>query len=80
MASKSGVSLRTIGGFENGENISLNNLISILRVLRILQELNLFIPDVKTNPEDVLNLGHSRKRVSSVKTNRKSPWKWGDEE
>lgn len=77
---ESGVSVRTLSGFENGENILFSNLISILRVLKLIQELNLLIPDIKTNTEEVLSLRHSRQRVRSVKSEKKSTWKWGDEE
>jgi len=79
LAFESGISVRTISGFENGENISVSNLISILRVLKLLQELNMIIPDAKVNPEDILNLGRTRQRVSSVKKEKKSPWIWGDD-
>ncbi len=76
---ESGVSMRTIGGFENGENISLDNLISLLRALRNLSDINLLFPEVKANPFDVLELGHRRKRVSSKKLNKESSWTWEDE-
>lgn len=76
LAIESGVSQRTISGFENGENISLDNLLSILRVLRLLQEINLLFPERKVNPFDVLNLGHSKKRVSSKNTSKDSSWEW----
>jgi transcriptional regulator with XRE-family HTH domain len=67
LAIESGLSQRTISGLENGENISFDNLLSILRVLRLLQEINLLFPEIKVNPFDVLNLGHSKKRASSKK-------------
>jgi len=76
LATESGVSQRTISGFENGENISLDNLLSILRVLRLLQNVDLLFPEKKVNPFDVLNLGHSRKRVSSKRTDKDSSWQW----
>lgn len=78
LANESGVSQRTISGFENGENISLDNLLSILRVLRLLQEINLLFPEKKVNPFDVINLGHSKKRVSSKKTQKDTSWTWED--
>ena len=76
LAIESGVSQRTISGLENGENISLDNLLSILRVLRLLPEINLLFPEIKVNPFDVLNLGHSKKRASSKNTKKVSSWEW----
>ena len=79
LALESGVSLRTINNLENGKNVSLNNLVSILRVIRVVDNIDLLVPENKTNPMDILDLGHSRKRVSKLKHDKKSTWKWGDE-
>jgi len=79
LALESGVSLRTIVNAENGENISLDNLISISRVIRVAENFDLLIPESKTNPLEMLNLGHRRKRVTKVKKDKQSSWKWEDE-
>ncbi len=79
LALESGTSLRTIINVENGENVSLKHLISILRVIRVVENLDLLISEGKTNPLEILDLGHSRKRVSKVIKDKKSNWKWGDE-
>ena len=76
LATESGVSLRTISGFENGDNISLDNLISILRVLRLLQEINALFPEKMINPFEVLALGQSKKRVYRKRTIDNKTWKW----
>jgi transcriptional regulator with XRE-family HTH domain len=76
LATESGVSLRTISGFENGDNISLDNLISILRVLRLLQELNVLFPEKMINPFEVLALGQSKIRVYRKRTIDNKTWKW----
>jgi putative transcriptional regulator len=47
LARKSGVSVRTITGFERGEkNISLLNLIELLRALTLVNNLNELIPEL----------------------------------
>lgn len=79
LAKESGVSLRTIINMENGENTSLNNFISVIRVLRMIENLELFIPEQKNNPEDVYNLGHKRQRVSKPKTVKEASWVWGND-
>lgn len=79
LATESGVSPRTISGFENGDNISLDNLLSILRVLRLIQEIDSLFPEKKVNPFDVLKLGNSKKRASSKKVTKTSNWQWEDQ-
>lgn len=73
------VSLKMISNFENGSNISLNTLISILRVLRIIENLELLIPESKINPFDIVELGKQRRRVNNKGEDEQSNWKWGDE-
>ncbi|CCV65147.1 Transcriptional regulator, XRE family [Paracholeplasma brassicae] len=75
VAKDSGVSIRTISGFENGENISLDNLISILRVLRLLQEFNGLFPKKMIDPFEVLEQKQTQKRVYRKRANDKS-WQW----
>lgn len=49
LAKHSGVSIRTITGFERGEkNISLLNLIELLRVLGLVDRLSELIPGLPT--------------------------------
>lgn len=79
LARESGVSLRMIVQIENGHNVSLNSLISILRVLRIVENINLLVPEEKISPIEYLELGKKRERVSKKKQNQSSSWKWGDE-
>ena len=79
LALEAEVSLRTIINAENGENFSLANLISILRAIRVAENLDLLLPENKTDPIEVFKLGHARKRVSKVKTVSRRDWKWGDE-
>ena len=52
MAEKSGISLATISHFEQGvsQNLTLNNLISILRVIGMEQRLNDFLPELPMPP------------------------------
>ena len=52
MAEKSGVGLATISHFEQGvsQNLTLNNLISILRVIGMEQRLNDLLPELPMPP------------------------------
>lgn len=80
LANESGVSLRMINHVEDGNNVSLDNLISLLRALRIVENIDLFIPDEKASPMDMLKLGNQRKRVTKKSKDNPSTWKWGDEQ
>jgi len=64
LAEKSGVSLRTISGFERGEkNISLLNLIELLRVLNLLNKLNELIPELPTiSPLQMIELEKKKRK------------------
>lgn len=80
MSQESGVSLRTIVNIEGGRNVSFNNLISVLRVTKVSENLNLLVPESKTDPFDIIELGHKRSRVSKrEETDKDSNWIWGDE-
>lgn len=78
-AKETGVSLRTIISLEQGKNISFSNIISVLRVLRLIENLELLISKEKTDPFTILELGKKRQRVSKAAKKSKSIWKWGDE-
>lgn len=76
LALESGVSQRTISGFENGGNISLDNLLSLFRVLQMLPSLDALIAEEKINPFEILKRGRSRQRASSKVHVPKSSWEW----
>ena len=75
----SGISLRTIVDVEKGMNVSLGSLIPILRSIKVSENIDLLIPENRTDPFEVIKLGHKRKRVSNKGIKRVSDWKWGDE-
>lgn len=59
----SGVSIHSISNIENGRDFSVDNLISILRSLSLLENLNLLIPNVAPNPFDIAKGINNRTRV-----------------
>ena len=81
LATKAGVSLRTISVVENGGDLRLENLLRILRALGYLERLNSLLPELVINPEDYASLGKERQRVSRRRTEsgKAGAWKWGDE-
>ena len=63
LASRSGVSIHTISNIENGAEFTLTNLISILRALNLVDNFDLLVPEVGSNPFDVIKGISNRKRV-----------------
>ncbi|MCX6180910.1 MAG: helix-turn-helix transcriptional regulator [Bacteroidetes bacterium] len=66
LSAKSGVSERTISGFERGEkNISLVNLIELLRALKLINNLSQLIPELPAiSPLQLMEMEKlKRKRV-----------------
>jgi transcriptional regulator with XRE-family HTH domain len=67
LASKSGVSVRTITGFERGEkNISLLNLIELLRALRLINNLSDVLPEIPTiSPLELIEIEKKKRKRAS---------------
>lgn len=83
VAARSGVSLKTIARAEEGENISLETFLRILKTLSVLENMEQVLPNEEPLPTDILKeTAHIRRqRASSRKTLPKNnDWKWGDEE
>lgn len=81
VATRSGLSRRTISAIENGEGSSLTTLIAILRALNALNTLESFLPDPGPSPMAMALLRESPTKYPSKprKSTAPTPWKWGDE-
>ncbi len=60
----SGVAVHTISNIERGKDFSVYNLLSILRSLQLIENLNLLIPELYPNPYDIIKGINERKRVN----------------
>ncbi len=68
LAEKAGVSLFTIAQIEKGNPVSISMLIPVLRVLRLLDNMELLIPEPQISPVALLNQKNIHaKRVRSKK-------------
>jgi len=68
VADQAGISLFSIYQIENGKAITLNVFLSILRVLQLLDNLELFIPEIGISPILLLKLkGKTLKRIKKSK-------------
>lgn len=67
LAELSGVSVRTITGFERGEkNISLLNLIELLRALGLVDTLNELIPEIPSvSPLELIEIEKNKRKRAS---------------
>ena len=78
LADVSGVSIRSISRFEQGEDIQLGNFIKILKALNLQNNLDQLVPDIKTYPSYQLQKKpKQRVRKKTIKTGK---FKWGDEQ
>ena len=79
LAEKAMMSVGAIARFENGQDISLSNLVKILKALDLVNNHDLMIPDPTEKPSFYAETTLKRKRAGRSKA-VKTDWKWGDEE
>ena len=82
LAEKSMVSLRSISRFENGEDITLRNLIRLVNALDLGGNIDLLIPDYRNRPSYHINdkTGKRKRVVRRTDEGNGNTWKWGDEQ
>lgn len=70
LASRAGVNALTIAKIEQGKPMSFVSLIAIMRALRLINNLELLVPEAQISPIEMLKLkGETRKRASKPKNN-----------
>ena len=83
LAEKAGISRRTLVGAERGEPFTIDTLLSILRELDCLAQIDLFLPNPEISPVQLSKLkGKKRQRASGKLTYskpRNTPWVWNEE-
>ncbi|MBC8205972.1 MAG: helix-turn-helix transcriptional regulator [Kiritimatiellales bacterium] len=82
LAEKAGISRRTLVGAERGEPFTIDTLLSILRELDCLAQIDLFLPEPEISPIQLSKLkGKKRQKASSKFTYpkpRSTPWVWNE--
>jgi transcriptional regulator with XRE-family HTH domain len=85
LAEEAGISKRTVERIEAGQSTDFVMLLRVLRVLKLLEGLDLSIPDAPQSPLVLLKgRGRARKRVGHSRSRREDapapapalPWKW----
>ena len=77
LAHSAGLSFSTVVRLENGEGSNIENLMKILRVLNLVQNFDLLVPEQQPSPEELFKNKPKRQRASKKK--KDTEWKWGDE-
>ena len=68
LAEKSGVSIFSVTQIERGKAVTLTVFLSVLRVLRLLDNFEIFIPEIGISPIELLKLrGKTPKRIKKSK-------------
>ena len=68
LAVESGVGVSTIAKIENGQSVALSLLVSVMRTLGLLENLDLLVPEQKPSPMELLRTqGKQAKRVRTKK-------------
>jgi transcriptional regulator with XRE-family HTH domain len=77
LAEASGVSFNTVRNAEEGRNISLDTLISLLRALQALPALEGLLPQPGLSPVDLARrAGKPRQRASGKRSGERADWQW----
>lgn len=91
LATEAGVSMPTVRRLEQGKSCQASSLIRVLRTLRLLDNLDLLVPEPAPSPIQQLRMGGKvRQRASTPATpalpvtggeirQPPVPWLWGDE-
>ncbi len=82
LAKQAGISRRTLVGAERGEPFTIDTLLSILRKLDCLAQIDMFLPEVDLSPVQLSKLkGKKRQKASGKFTYpkpRNTPWVWNE--
>lgn len=71
IATRAGVNVTTVGKAERGDAVSMMNFIAILRALKLLDNLEMLVPQQSVSPMELLKLqGKKRTRASKPRKNK----------
>jgi putative transcriptional regulator len=79
LANEAGVSKSTVERIEGGGSTQLNNFVRVLRILGLLDNIDLLVPKPAPSPMEQMRLQGKRRRRASSAHERKpdEPWTWG---
>lgn len=80
LAEMSGISYSTMQRIESGGNVSIEQLLNVLRSLSLVENIDYLIPEQEIFPSMIVNNVKKKKRVYNKGNKKEIEWKWGDEE
>lgn len=76
VAARSGVSMRTIRGVEDGRPFTVANLLAMLRVYDLLSRLDTLLPERGPSPIDLADRKGQPRQRASRRTSDEPEWDW----
>ncbi|MCP3666752.1 MAG: helix-turn-helix transcriptional regulator [Gammaproteobacteria bacterium] len=80
LASQAGVSRSTMTRIANGQSISLDSFIRVIKALGLGDHLASLLPDPDVRPVELIHHKGQHRRRASNKRTAPEPWHWDDEE
>jgi transcriptional regulator with XRE-family HTH domain len=80
LARRAGVSRSTMTRIADGQGISLDSFIRVVKALGLTEHLENLLPDPAVRPVELVQRGGSQRRRASRKPPQAEPWTWGDED
>lgn len=78
LAAEAGISRRTMTRLENGDGVSLDTLIRVMRALGLADRFAVLLPDPAIRPIERARQGKERQRARRTSKPAAQPWRWDD--
>lgn len=79
LAKEAGVSRSTMTRIADGQSISLDSFVRVVKALGLGQHLATLLPDPGVRPVERVQREGSQRRRASARRKPTKPWTWGDE-
>ena len=79
LAKQAGVSRSTMTRIADGQSISLDSFIRVVKALGLADHLAVLLPDPDVRPVELARHEGQHRRRASGKRKVSKPWSWGDE-
>lgn len=79
LARQAGVSRSTMTRIADGQSISLDSFIRVIKALGLADHLATLLPDPEVRPVELVRHEGQHRRRASGKRKASEPWSWGDE-
>jgi len=79
LAKQAGVSRSTMTRVADGQSVSLDSFIRVVKALGLADHLTTLLPDPEVRPVELARHDGQHRRRASGKRKASEPWSWGDE-